>query len=306
MYNLHEFGYNISVDRKLKQSFSPVYTDRIGAFMRDLGAIYGPNAQEKIKTVLEHLNGAKRILDLGFGWGMILEAILKKKKFAVGVDETLSLLHPKLKRKLRGHIAVSRAQSLPFSDASFDLVIASEVIHEVEEFYSTKDSLMSMEEIRRVLKPQGRLLILDHLNPVRGSVQFSLPAGQRKNLEKFCRDFKPRKVKIRRLPGGLYQMKRKDFQDFVSKIWSLGTPMERLEMNETHCVFTRQRLEGFIKPFGFRVVHFQPFHSIRTESERHGILLNHSNGWMRKFCAVATQAIGIRHQAIDNRGKYSE
>lgn len=266
--------------------FSPVYSDRIGTFMQDLGAIYGPNAQEKIKTVVEHLSGAKRILDLGFGWGMILEAILKKRKFAVGVDETLSLLHPRLKRKLRGHIAVSRAQELPFPDGSFDLVVASEVIHEVEEFYSKKDSAMSMGEIQRVLKPGARLLILDHLDPVRGSVRFSLPVGQRKNLHKFCRDFQPRKVKIKCLPGGLYEMKRRDFQDFVSKIWSLGTPMKKLEMNETHCVFTRQSLERFINPFGFSVVSFKPFHSIRTESERHNIFLHNSNGWMRKFAAV--------------------
>jgi len=46
--------------------------------------------------------------------------LLKKRKFAVGVDETLSLLHPKLKKKLRHHIAAAHpAHSTRHSESAF-------------------------------------------------------------------------------------------------------------------------------------------------------------------------------------------
>jgi ubiquinone/menaquinone biosynthesis C-methylase UbiE len=49
------------------------------------------------------------------------------------------------------------AESLPFPDASFDTVVATLVLCTVD------DQARSLEEARRVLKPGGRLLFLEHV-----------------------------------------------------------------------------------------------------------------------------------------------
>ncbi|NMG57886.1 class I SAM-dependent methyltransferase [Geitlerinema sp. P-1104] len=51
------------------------------------------------------------------------------------------------------------AKSLPYADASFDLVISNSIIHHLE------DPLPGLQELRRVLKPQGGLLLRDLVRP---------------------------------------------------------------------------------------------------------------------------------------------
>jgi ubiquinone/menaquinone biosynthesis C-methylase UbiE len=48
------------------------------------------------------------------------------------------------------------SQTLPFADASFDTVLATFV------FCSLPDPLQSLSEIKRVIKPGGQLLLMDH------------------------------------------------------------------------------------------------------------------------------------------------
>lgn len=66
----------------------------------------------------------------------------------------------------RGHllsVACGNAQKLPFADQVFDSVIGTLV------FCSIHEPLTALTEIRRVLRPGGRLLLLEHvrgLNPL--------------------------------------------------------------------------------------------------------------------------------------------
>ena len=48
-------------------------------------------------------------------------------------------------------------EALPFADASFDSVVVTLV------FCSVEDSARGMQEIRRVLKPQGTLFVFEHV-----------------------------------------------------------------------------------------------------------------------------------------------
>ena len=80
-------------------------------------------------------------------------------------------------------------QKLEFADNSFDTVIASCV------FCSVPDPIQGFQEIRRVLKPGGRLVLLEHMrhtNRIIGKamdlinplvVRFSGPAINRKTLD---------------------------------------------------------------------------------------------------------------------------
>jgi ubiquinone/menaquinone biosynthesis C-methylase UbiE len=56
-------------------------------------------------------------------------------------------------------ISLTRAsvETLPFADASFDSVVVTLV------FCSLEDSAQGMQEIRRVLKPQGMLFLFEHV-----------------------------------------------------------------------------------------------------------------------------------------------
>lgn len=54
-------------------------------------------------------------------------------------------------------ISQARAEALPFASNTFDCAVATLV------FCSVDDPLMSFQEIRRVLKPSGTLLLLEHV-----------------------------------------------------------------------------------------------------------------------------------------------
>lgn len=107
-------------------------------------------------TILERYVGAStsgrcRILDVGCGTGTML-TYLARFGDAQGVDidaEAIEYCHA------RGltHVSQSAADSLPFDSETFDLVTALDVIEHID------DDIGVLREMRRVLKPGGRLLV---------------------------------------------------------------------------------------------------------------------------------------------------
>ena len=95
-----------------------------------------------------------RVLDVGCGDGTMLCEVARKveggRLFGVDISELAA-------REAAGKgvpVAVADAEGgLPFKDGSFDLVICSEVL---EHLFSPERAL---DEIRRVLKPTGRLIV---------------------------------------------------------------------------------------------------------------------------------------------------
>jgi ubiquinone/menaquinone biosynthesis C-methylase UbiE len=61
-------------------------------------------------------------------------------------------------------------QHLDFADHSFDTVFASFV------FCSVPDPVMGLRELRRVCKPEGRLLLLEHMRPGNAALGFLFDA----------------------------------------------------------------------------------------------------------------------------------
>jgi ubiquinone/menaquinone biosynthesis C-methylase UbiE len=105
-----------------------------------------------------------RVLDLGCGIGNILIALAERTALvhpAVGVDVSPALIELGQREVHRagmdGRITlqVAPATSLPFDDASFDLVLTSHVIKHFDD-----DALQrSFREVARVLGPGGRFLL---------------------------------------------------------------------------------------------------------------------------------------------------
>lgn len=95
------------------------------------------------------------ILDAGCGSGPLMEALRSKGAVVSGFD--LSPAMVELARQRLGEDADLRVAdlgaTLPYPDDTFDLVVASLSLHYV------KDWASALAELRRVLKPRGRLIV---------------------------------------------------------------------------------------------------------------------------------------------------
>ena len=99
-----------------------------------------------------------RVLELGVGTGTNL-ATYPASSHVTGVDESAAMLVG-ARGKTSAPLARMDALRLGFADASFDAVAGSLV------FCSIPDPSTALAEARRVLRPGGRLFLLEHVRGV--------------------------------------------------------------------------------------------------------------------------------------------
>jgi ubiquinone/menaquinone biosynthesis C-methylase UbiE len=104
------------------------------------------------------------VLDVACGPGAFVLASAPRLSFAFGADLTPEMLRQARgfqaeKQVLNAAFACADADHLPFPDAAFDLVSCQHAFHHI-----TNPELV-LKEMIRVMKPQGRLLILDPMAP---------------------------------------------------------------------------------------------------------------------------------------------
>jgi DNA-binding transcriptional ArsR family regulator/precorrin-6B methylase 2 len=100
------------------------------------------------------------LLDLGTGTGRILELLGDRARRAIGVDlsrEMLAIARTNLDRADRRNVQVRQGDMyrLEFPDRCFDLVVLHQVLH------FSQNPVAALREAARVLRPGGRLLIVD-------------------------------------------------------------------------------------------------------------------------------------------------
>jgi len=124
---------------------------------------------------LARLQPGESVLDVGCGTGTL--AILAKRQVEVtgevyGIDASPEMIAraEKKARKAKVDVAFKNAyaQSLPFRNACFDVVVTTLMLHHLPK--NARAELAG--EIRRVLKPDGRALAID----------FGVPAKDRKSF----------------------------------------------------------------------------------------------------------------------------
>jgi ubiquinone/menaquinone biosynthesis C-methylase UbiE len=114
---------------------------------------------DRRRALLAPLSG--RVVEIGGGTGVNLPY------YPSGVTE-LAITEPeepmarRLEQKLRDHalpaqVTRAPAEALPFPDASFDYAVATLVLCTVS------DQPRALSELRRVLKPDGKLVFLEHV-----------------------------------------------------------------------------------------------------------------------------------------------
>ena len=101
------------------------------------------------------------LLDVGTGTGSMIELFAPRVRHAVGIDtsrEMLAVARANLERAgllARCQVRQGDMYQIPYEDASFDAVVLHQVLHYAE------DPAAAVAEAARVLRPGGRLLLVD-------------------------------------------------------------------------------------------------------------------------------------------------
>lgn len=113
---------------------------------------------------LARLQPGESVLDVGCGTGTLAIAakrLVEAKGEVHGIDASPEMIARARKKAMKAGIDVvfknAVAEALPFPNAQFDAVLASMVIHHLP----SEARQQCAREMRRVLKPGGRLLAVD-------------------------------------------------------------------------------------------------------------------------------------------------
>ena len=97
--------------------------------------------------------GSGVALDVGCGEGRISRELKKCGYHVTAVDQVETLIEAAREVESADEYVVASVTKLPFRDASFDLVVAYNMLMDVD------DVPAAVKEMRRVLRPTGRLVI---------------------------------------------------------------------------------------------------------------------------------------------------
>lgn len=101
-----------------------------------------------------------RVLEIGFGTGINLPYYPPGTRRLVGVDSNPGVSRLASRRAATSHIEVEHhqlsAEALPFETSSFDTVVSTFTL------CSIPDLQQALQEVRRVLRPGGTFLYLEH------------------------------------------------------------------------------------------------------------------------------------------------
>ncbi len=114
--------------------------------------------QRRATRAVLSLQPGERVLDIGSGPGFLaaeMAAEVGPEGRVYGLDPSESMLASARRRDAPVEFGTGDALSLPFLDEHFDVAVCTQVYEYVE------DIVAALAEARRVLRPGGRLLVVD-------------------------------------------------------------------------------------------------------------------------------------------------
>jgi len=132
------------------------FYDRLSSLYPLIDLFLKPQKRKFVKGINSYPFG--RLLEIGVGNGSHLKYYSTHE--IIGVDTSISMLN-KARQFQKSNIQLLQmnGETLSFSNETFDYVILSHVIAVVD------DPEKLLEEIHRVLKPNGKVFILNHFTP---------------------------------------------------------------------------------------------------------------------------------------------
>ena len=203
------------------------------------------------------------------------------------MDESEEMLEEAARNCPSAELVQAKAEDMEFRE-EFDVVVTSQMLHEVKQFGAPRQMSKVLRAIWDALKPGGRYFLLDHLDPGEGKVAVRLHQDDAL-LREFVRKFRYRRVQLEKLGPGFYGIEKRDLQDFVTKTWALRSPMEGMEMKETHAAFNEKEAKELVRRAGFLPERFITFTNIGKNLEDHGIKLQRKSPWDRKFLLISSK-----------------
>lgn len=134
------------------------YERHLLPYLLDLACSASSIRKQRMKVIPQ---AEGNVLEIGIGTGLNMPFYDPSRvKLIVGVDPGLSMHKLALKRSLHAGLDVKliglSAERIPVEDASFDSVVCTYTLCTIP------DPLMALKEMRRALKPGGKLLFSEH------------------------------------------------------------------------------------------------------------------------------------------------
>ncbi|CAN1210431.1 class I SAM-dependent methyltransferase [Tumidithrix helvetica PCC 7403] len=102
-----------------------------------------------------------KVLDLCCGSGQATEVLVKHFQDVTGLDASPFAIARSRRNVPTANYVEAFAEAMPFGDRQFDLVLTSTAMHEME----PQQLRQIIQEVFRVLKPDGRFIIVDFHKP---------------------------------------------------------------------------------------------------------------------------------------------
>jgi ubiquinone/menaquinone biosynthesis C-methylase UbiE len=143
---------------------------------------------------LAALKPGESVLEVGCGTGELTQrarARVGPNGHVCGIDPSAEMIEIARRKAIRANIdidyRVATIEALPLADDSVDVVLSSLMMHHLPEHLK----LRGLAEIRRVLKPGGRLLIVDLKRPTGLLSRLALPILIHGGLDQGVQDLPP-------------------------------------------------------------------------------------------------------------------
>lgn len=143
------------------------YTDRLDRAYTKYAKVYDyavklfPFWKTWLKKVLPHIEG-KRVLEVSFGTGYLLLQYSSRYE-SYGIDYNARMVEVAennlSKKRLHANLRKGNVESLPFPDGYFDCIVNTMA------FSGYPNGEKAMMEFHRVLRPGGKLILLDFNYP---------------------------------------------------------------------------------------------------------------------------------------------